>query len=164
MALFDKKSPLEKIKDLLKDLSEEEKVELLKDLNDKEEESEAVEEEIVEEKPIDEEEKPVEEEKIEDESKIEDDGEVDDEEEEVVDEQAEENQTNDVVKSMQARIDDLESRLSEIIAKVQPYLDKMDKMNEPTDESFGLGKKQEVAKDSDDELSAREYAMKYAKY
>ena len=163
MALFDKKSPLEKIKDLLKDLSEEEKVELLKDLNDKEEESEAVEEEIVEEKPIDEEEKPVEEEKIEDESKIEDDGEVDDEEE-VVDEQAEENQTNDVVKSMQARIDDLESRLSEIIAKVQPYLDKMDKMNEPTDESFGLGKKQEVAKDSDDELSARDYAMKYARY
>ena len=163
MALFDKKSPLEKIKDLLKDLSEEEKVELLKDLNDKEEESEAVEEEIVEEKPIDEEEKPVEEEKIEDESKIEDDGEVDDEEE-VVDEQAEENQTNDVVESMQARIEDLESRLSEIIAKVQPYLDKMDKMNEPTDESFGLGKKQEVAKDSDDELSARDYAMKYARY
>lgn len=158
MALFDKKSPLEKIKDLLKDLSEEEKVELLKDLNDKEEESEAVEEEIVEEKPIDEEEK------IEEESKIEDDGEVDDEEEEVVDEQAEENQTNDVVESMQARIEDLESKLSEIIAKVQPYLDKMDKMNEPTDESFGLGKKQEVAKDSDDDLSAREYAMKYARY
>ena len=65
---------------------------------------------------------------------------------------------------MQARIEDLESRLSEIIAKVQPYLDKMDKMNEPTDESFGLGKKQEVAKDSDDDLSAREYAMKYARY
>lgn len=158
MALFDKKSPLEKIKDLLKDLSEEEKVELLKDLNDKEEESEAVEEEIVEEKPIDEEEK------IEEESKIEDDGEIDNEEEEVVDEQAEENQTNDVVESMQARIEDLESRLSEIIAKVQPYLDKMDKMNEPTDESFGLGKKQEVAKDSDDDLSARDYAMKYARY
>lgn len=166
MALF-KKNPLEEIKKLFDSLSADEQEAFLKDLKADDEKADDVvepEKDETAEAPVDE--APVEQEVDVDEAPVEQDENNDDEakaDDEVVDEKAVENETNNIVDELTTKITALESALADLQAKVQPILEKVENNEKPAD-SFGLGKKTEVAVDDDESLSAYDYAMKYAKY
>lgn len=166
MALF-KKNPLEEIKKLFDSLSADEQEAFLKDLKADDEKADDVveaEKDETAEAPVDE--APVEQEADVDEAPVEQDDNNDDEakaDDEVVDEKAVENETNNIVDELTTKITALESALADLQAKVQPILEKVENNEKPAD-SFGLGKKTEVAVDDDESLSAYDYAMKYAKY
>lgn len=166
MALF-KKNPLDEIKKLFDSLSADEQEAFLKDLKiDDEKADDVVEPEKDEtaEAPVDE--TPVEQKADVDEAPVEQDENNDDEakaDDEVVDEKAVENETNNIIEELTTKITALESALADLQAKVQPILEKIENNEKPAD-SFGLGKKTEVAVDDDESLSAYDYAMKYAKY
>jgi hypothetical protein len=166
MALF-KKNPLNEIKKLFDSLSADEQETFLKDLKADDEKAD----EVVDPEKDETAEAPVEQEAVEqeadvDEAPVEQDDNNDDEakaDDEVVDEKAVENETNNIVDELTTKITALESALAELQAKVQPILEKVENNEKPAD-SFGLGKKTEVAVDDDESLSAHDYAMKYAKY
>ena len=170
MALF-KKNPLDEIKKLFDSLSANEQETFLKDLKADDEKADDVEtDEVVDPAKDETAEAPVEQEAVEQEADVDeapveqdennDEAKADDE---VVDEKAVENETNNIVDELTTKITALESALAELQAKVQPILEKVENNEKPAD-SFGLGKKTEVAVDDDESLTAYDYAMKYAKY
>ena len=172
MALF-KKNPLDEIKKLFDSLSADEKETFLNDVkaDDEKADDEVKTDEVVDpekdetaEAPVNQE-SPVEQEADVDEAPVENDDNNDEAkaDDEVVDEKAVENETNNIVDELTTKITALESALAELQTKVQPILDKVENNEKPAD-SFGLGKKTEVAVDDDESLSAHDYAMKYAQY
>lgn len=187
MALFDKRSPAEKLLDAYNKLSEEDKKEFHSHLEekvedvekaedereiDKVEEEKADNEEVKDEKAEEvakeseeigkdvkegeaeetaEEEKEPEAEPVEEEKTEEDEGEI---------EKAEE----DVKKAQDNKLDALLEEFNLYKEKVDKLFAKLDELEEPV-QSAGLGKQRSVEEaESDEELSAYEYAMKHARY
>jgi len=184
MALFDKRSPAEKLLDAYNKLSEEDKKEFHSHLEEKVEDVEKAEDEReidkVEEEKADNEEvkeekaeevaeeseevgKDVEEaeseEKTEEEDKPEEDTEKVEEEKGEV-EKAEE----DVAEAEGNRLEALLGEFNIYKEKVDKLFAKLEEIEEPEKE-VGLGKQKSVEEaESDEDLSAYEYAMKHARY
>ena len=186
MAIFTKKSTLEKIMDLLGDLSEEELTELKGVIvgEDEPEETDNVEttdetpsDEVVEEKveekeesdaPVDEptEETPVEE-------PTEEPTETTEEaKEEVVEEAPAETPTeepepipedNDKFSQVEGKIKELTEAYNNLLAKVEPIIAKFEAIDNDTN-GVGMAKPNSIAPDEEEGLSAYQWALKNAKY
>lgn len=178
MALFDKKSPAEKVIELFEKLSDDDKEivkthfgEKAEDLEkaedereiDKEEEAKADNEEIKDEKSEDE--------KEETEQVAEDVDKAEEEPEEKPEEEITEEDKGEIEKAEEdvedAKDNKLEALLEEFAIykeKVDKLFAKLDELEEPA-ENVGLGKQRSVEEAKDDnDLSAYEYAMKNARY
>lgn len=190
MALF--KSKLEKIQDLYDSLSDEEKAKFydsitdtpeddvatdkedaIEDTEEKVEETEDNGEEVAEdeveetettEEPTEEETEDTEEPAPKEES-VEDEPE-EDAEETAIEEETEEDNQEEVEEVKDTRLDDLIEDHNKLKDIVQKLLDKFDILDEQDNDSeMGLGKQESIDMGEDEEdMSAHDYAMKYAKY
>ena len=184
MAIFEKKSALDKIKALLGELSEEELEEFKKMLLGEEEaeeapaEEESTEEEVKEEEVKEEaeeseegadeeiEEKEEEKEEVEEPADEEPKEEVIEEKEEVVEEeptpepaQPEEDKSS----ILEARIQELSDAFNNLLAKVEPILSKFAEVDNDTN-GAGMAKPNSITPGEDEDLTADEWARKHAIY
>lgn len=179
MALFDKRSPAEKLLDAYNKLSEEDKKEFHSHLEEKVEDVEKAEDEreidkVEEEKADTEEVKDEKAEEVAEESeeigKDVKEGEAEETAEEEKEPEAEEDEgeiekaEEDVEEAKDNKIDALVEEFNIYKEKVDKLFAKLDELEEP-EQSVGLGKQRSVEEaESDEELSAYEYAMKHARY
>jgi hypothetical protein len=176
MALFDKRSPAEKLLDAYNKLSEEDKKEFHSHLEEKVEDVEKAEDEreidkVEEEKADTEEVKDEKAEEVAEESeeigKDVKEGETEEtaEEEKEPEEEGEiEKAEEDVEEAKDNKIDALVEEFNIYKEKVDKLFAKLDELEEP-EQSVGLGKQRSVEEaESDEDLSAYEYAMKHARY
>lgn len=179
MALFDKRSPAEKLLDAYNKLSEEdkkkfhshleEKVEDVKKAED-EREIDKVEEEKADTKEVKDEKAEEVAEESEEIGKDVKEGETEETAEEEKEPEAEEDEgeiekaEEDVEKAKDNKIDALVEEFNIYKEKVDKLFAKLDELEEP-EQSAGLGKQRSVEEaESDEDLSAYEYAMKHARY
>lgn len=171
MALFDKRTPYQRIVDLFNELSEEEKSKIKNELfsNGQDEPSEEVQENTEEEsvnsdvENVEEEnsQQEVEQETSDEESSVEVDNEANEEnnDEEVIAE-AEENKED----AQESKLEAFWEEWATYKEKIDAILERFDDLERPA-ESAGLAKQKSVdLGEDDDNLSAFEYAQKYAKY
>lgn len=179
MALFDKRSPAEKLLDAYNKLSEEDKKEFHSHLKEKVEDVEKAEDEreidkVEEEKADTKEVKDEKAEEVAEESeeigKDVKEGETEETAEEEKEPEAEEDEgeiekaEEDVEKAKDNKIDALVEEFNIYKEKVDKLFAKLDELEEP-EQSAGLGKQRSVEEaESDEDLSAYEYAMKHARY
>ena len=179
MALFDKRSPAEKLLDAYNKLSEEDKKEFHSHLQEKVEDVEKAEDEreidkVEEEKADTKEVKDEKAEEVAEESeeigKDVKEGETEETAEEEKEPEAEEDEgeiekaEEDVEKAKDNKIDALVEEFNIYKEKVDKLFAKLDELEEP-EQSAGLGKQRSVEEaESDEDLSAYEYAMKHARY
>lgn len=177
MALFDKRSPAEKLLDAYNKLSEEDKKEFHSHLEEKVEDVEKAEDEreidkVEEEKADTEEVKDEKAEEVAEESeeigKDVKEGETEEtaeEEKEPEEDEGEiEKAEEDVEEAKDNKIDALVEEFNIYKEKVDKLFAKLDELEEP-EQSAGLGKQRSVEEaESDEDLSAYEYAMKHARY
>ena len=179
MALFDKRSPVEKLLDAYNKLSEEDKKEFHSHLQEKVEDVEKAEDEreidkVEEEKADTKEVKDEKAEEVAEESeeigKDVKEGETEETAEEEKEPEAEEDEgeiekaEEDVEKAKDNKIDALVEEFNIYKEKVDKLFAKLDELEEP-EQSAGLGKQRSVEEaESDEDLSAYEYAMKNARY
>lgn len=177
MALFDKRSPAEKLLDAYNKLSEEDKKEFHSHLEEKVEDVEKAEDEreidkVEEEKADTEEVKDEKAEEVAEESeeigKDVKEGEAEEtaeEEKEPEEDEGEiEKAEEDVEEAKDNKIDALVEEFNIYKEKVDKLFAKLDELEEP-EQSAGLGKQRSVEEaESDEDLSAYDYAMKHARY
>lgn len=179
MALFDKRSPAEKLLDAYNKLSEEDKKEFHSHLQEKVEDVKKAEDEreidkVEEEKADTKEVKDKKAEEVAEESeeigKDVKEGETEETAEEEKEPEAEEDEgeiekaEEDVEKAKDNKIDALVEEFNIYKEKVDKLFAKLDELEEP-EQSAGLGKQRSVEEaESDEDLSAYEYAMKNARY
>lgn len=179
MALFDKRTPAEKLLDAYNKLSEEDKKEFHSHLKEKVEDVEKAEDEreidkVEEEKADTKEVKDEKAEEVAEESeeigKDVKEGETEETAEEEKEPEAEEDEgeiekaEEDVEKAKDNKIDALVEEFNIYKEKVDKLFAKLDELEEP-EQSAGLGKQRSVEEaESDEDLSAYEYAMKNARY
>lgn len=179
MALFDKRSPAEKLLDAYNKLSEEDKKEFHSHLEEKVEDVKKAEDEreidkVEEEKADTKEVKNEKAEEVAEESeeigKDVKEGETEETAEEKKEPEAEEDEgeiekaEEDVEKAKDNKIDALVEEFNIYKEKVDKLFAKLDELEEP-EQSAGLGKQRSVEEaESDEDLSAYEYAMKHARY
>ena len=178
MALFDKRSPAEKLLDAYNKLSEEDKKEFHSHLQEKVEDVEKAEDEreidkVEEEKADTKEVKDEKAEEVAEESeeigKDVKEGETEETAEEEKEPEKEdegeiEKAEEDVEKAKDNKIDALVEEFNIYKEKVDKLFAKLDELEEP-EQSAGLGKQRSVEEaESDEDLSAYEYAMKHARY
>lgn len=177
MALFDKRSPAEKLLDAYNKLSEEDKKEFHSHLEEKVEDVEKAEDEreidkVEEEKADTEEVKDEKAEEVAEESeeigKDVKEGEAEEtaeEEKEPEEDEGEiEKAEEDVNEAQDNKLEALVEEFNLYKEKVDKLFAKLDELEEP-EQSAGLGKQRSVEEaESDEDLSAYEYAMKHARY
>ena len=178
MALFDKRSPAEKLLDAYNKLSEEDKKEFNSHLQEKVEDVEKAEDEreidkVEEEKADTKEVKDEKAEEVAEESeeigKDVKEGETEETAEEEKEPEKEdegeiEKAEEDVEEAKDNKIDALVEEFNIYKEKVDKLFAKLDELEEP-EQSAGLGKQRSVEEaESDEDLSAYEYAMKHARY
>lgn len=179
MALFDKRSPAEKLLDAYNKLSEEDKKEFHSHLEEKvedvkkaedEREIDKVEEEKADTKEVKDEKAEEVAEESEEIGKDVKEGETEETAEEEKEPEAEEDEgeiekaEEDVEKAKDNKIDALVEEFNIYKEKVDKLFAKLDELEEP-EQSAGLGKQRSVEEaESDEDLSAYEYAMKNARY
>ena len=179
MALFDKRSPAEKLLDAYNKLSEEDKKEFHSHLQEKvedvkkaedEREIDKVEEEKADTKEVKDEKAEEVAEESEEIGKDVKEGETEETAEEEKEPEAEEDEgeiekaEEDVEKAKDNKIDALVEEFNIYKEKVDKLFAKLDELEEP-EQSAGLGKQRSVEEaESDEDLSAYEYAMKHARY
>jgi len=179
MALFDKRSPAEKLLDAYNKLSEEDKKEFHSHLQEKvedvkkaedEREIDKVEEEKADTKEVKDEKAEEVAEESEEIGKDVKEGETEETAEEEKEPEAEEDEgeiekaEEDVEKAKDNKIDALVEEFNIYKEKVDKLFAKLDELEEP-EQSAGLGKQRSVEEaESDEDLSAYEYAMKNARY
>lgn len=177
MALFDKRSPAEKVLDAYNKLSEEDKKEFHSHLEEKVEDVEKAEDEreidkVEEEKADTEEVKDEKAEEVAEESeeigKDVKEGEAEEtaeEEKEPEEDEGEiEKAEEDVNEAQDNKLEALVEEFNLYKEKVDKLFAKLDELEEP-EQSAGLGKQRSVEEaESDEDLSAYEYAMKHARY
>lgn len=179
MALFDKRSPAEKLLDAYNKLSEEDKKEFHSHLEEKvedvkkaedEREIDKVEEEKADTKEVKDEKAEEVAEESEEIGKDVKEGETEETAEEEKEPEAEEDEgeiekaEEDVEKAKDNKIDALVEEFNIYKEKVDKLFAKLDELEEP-EQSAGLGKQRSVEEaESDEDLSAYEYAMKHARY
>lgn len=184
MALFDKRSPAEKLLDAYNKLSEEDKKEFHSHLEEKVEDVKKAEDEreidkVEEEKADNEEVKDEKAEEVAEESeeigKDVKEGEAEETAEEEKEPEAEAEKTEedegeiekaeeDVKEAQDTKLDALLEEFNLYKEKVDKLFAKLDELEEP-EQSAGLGKQRSVEEaESDEDLSAYEYAMKHARY
>lgn len=172
MALFNKKSSAEEVIKLFEKLSDEDKKVVKSHFGEKAEDLEKAEDE----REID----KVEEEKADTKDKAEDKAEdVKEESEEIgkdvdeakEDEPVEKDDKDEIEKAEEDKADATNAKLEAFMEEFQTYKGKVDKLIAKLDEleepaeSAGLGKQKVVEEaESDDDLSAHDYAMKHARY
>lgn len=178
------KSKIDKLKDILADLTEEElteakklligeeKAEEKEETVETEEEAPNAEEEVKTDEEVKTEDTPAEEaqeeseteEVVETEEKTEEKSEETGEEEtteEVEEEEPEEDENAKQLAALQARFDELQEKFGKFIERVEPVLAKFEEVESST-EAVGLGKGDTTG--SEEGLSAHELAMKLARY
>lgn len=179
MALFDKRSPAEKLLDAYNKLSEEDKKEFHSHLQEKvedvkkaedEREIDKVEEEKADTKEVKDEKAEEVAEESEEIGKDVKEGETEETAEEEKEPEAEEDEgeikkaEEDVEEARDNKIDALVEEFNIYKEKVDKLFAKLDELEEP-EQSAGLGKQRSVEEaESDEDLSAYEYAMKNARY
>ena len=179
MALFDKRSPAEKLLDAYNKLSEEDKKEFHSHLEEKvedvkkaedEREIDKVEEEKADTKEVKDEKAEEVAEESEEIGKDVKEGETEETAEEEKEPEAEEDEgeiekaEEDVEKAKDNKIDALVEEFNIYKEKVDKLFAKLDELEEP-EQSAGLGKQRSVEEaESDEDLSAYEYTMKNARY
>lgn len=179
MALFDKRSPAEKLLDAYNKLSEEDKKEFHSHLQEKvedvkkaedEREIDKVEEEKADTKEVKDEKAEEVAEESEEIGKDVKEGETEETAEEEKEPEAEEDEgeiekaEEDVEEAKDNKIDALVEEFNIYKEKVDKLFAKLDELEEP-EQSAGLGKQRSVEEaESDEDLSAYEYAMKNARY
>ena len=179
MALFNKRSPAEKLLDAYNKLSEEDKKEFHSHLQEKvedvkkaedEREIDKVEEEKADTKEVKDEKAEEVAEESEEIGKDVKEGETEETAEEEKEPEAEEDEgeikkaEEDVEEARDNKIDALVEEFNIYKEKVDKLFAKLDELEEP-EQSAGLGKQRSVEEaESDEDLSAYEYAMKNARY
>ena len=178
MALFDKRSPAEKLLDAYNKLSEEDKKEFHSHLQEKvedvkkaedEREIDKVEEEKADTKEVKDEKAEEVAEESEEIGKDVKEGETEETAEEEKEPEKEdegeiEKAEEDVEEAKDNKIDALVEEFNIYKEKVDKLFAKLDELEEP-EQSAGLGKQRSVEEaESDEDLSAYEYAMKHARY